>query len=724
MFLFAALLVGAVQAAHLRSDGQAGENPIRKIVSLLQKMQKEVSDEQAKDTELNEKFVCYCETNDGELSDSTASLRAQIPEIEASISESVNLKTQLDGELVQHKADRKAAGQAIESSTKRRAKEAAVYEADSGVLKGDIASCKAAIEALTKGLTGSFMQTPAASSLRNLVLTRASLDRYARDTLVEFLSVSHSAHYTPVSQEVIGIISQLQADMEKELEAITKVENDAITTHEGLVSAKEKEIAAATAAIESKTERAGEVAVEIVSLKNDLEDVKQSLGADELFLMELKKNCGTKSKEYDERKKLRAEELVAISETIKILNDDDSLDLFKKTLPSPTLLQISHTRKDTAADILAKLNKVKLEKGVQQNTMLNMITLALHGKKAGFEKVIKMIDTLVEQLAKEQTDDDAHKAWCIEEFDTTDDSIKGLKRRIAGLETKLTEAKEGIATLVEDLAVLKKGIKELDRAVEDATTQRKDEHKEFVAVAAENNAALQLLEVARNRMAKFYSPTTYVGPERRELTADEKLYVKAGGEDPRIAEEEAAAPTGGIAGTGVDLPDTVFVQVGMVKRDAPPPPPETAEAYSKKDAGGPLALIGRLKRDLERDIKEAEYDEEDSQKEYERFMSDSVLKRTADSKAITEKEAQKAELEADVMGATDLKGTKTAELLSTQEYESQLHGSCDFMMQNHDLRKKARANEVDALKNAKAVLSGADYSFQQLTAQHFLQRHS
>merc|ERR1719316_791438 len=124
------------------------ENPIRKIVSLLQKMQSEVMDEQAKDTELNEKFVCYCESNDGELSESTASLREQIPEIEASITESQNLKLQLDGELVQHKADRKAAQQAIEASTKRRAKEAAEYAEASGSLKGDIASCKAAIEAL------------------------------------------------------------------------------------------------------------------------------------------------------------------------------------------------------------------------------------------------------------------------------------------------------------------------------------------------------------------------------------------------------------------------------------------------------------------------------------------------------------------------------------------------------------------------------------------------
>ena len=47
---------------------------------------------------------------------------------------------------------------------------------------------------------------------------------------------------------------------------------------------------------------------------------------------------------------------------------------------------------------------------------------------------------------------------------------------------------------------------ELDEAVTEATKQRKDEHKEFVQTAAENNAALQLLEVAKNRLNKFYNP--------------------------------------------------------------------------------------------------------------------------------------------------------------------------------------------------------------------------
>merc|ERR1719378_599662 len=123
----AALLLGAVLASQLVTDTTAGENPIRKIVRLLQKMQTEITEEGERDKDLNEKFVCYCETNDGELSESTATLRAQIPEIEASIEQAVALKAQLDAELVKHKADRENAKAAIVSATKQREKEAAEF---------------------------------------------------------------------------------------------------------------------------------------------------------------------------------------------------------------------------------------------------------------------------------------------------------------------------------------------------------------------------------------------------------------------------------------------------------------------------------------------------------------------------------------------------------------------------------------------------------------------
>merc|ERR1719181_537350 len=234
-----------------------------------------------------------------------------------------------------------------------------------------------------------------------------------------------------------------------------------------------------------------------------------------------------------------------------------------------------------------------------------------------------------------------------------------MKRRIEGLVTRIAENEEAIAKLVDEVTALQKGIKELDRSVEDASDQRREEHKAFVQTETENNAALQLLEIAKNRLNKFYNPKLYKAPERRELTEEEQIYVNSGGVDPRIAEE--AAPKGGIAGTGV----MSFVQVRRASDDmddAPPPPPETVDAYQTKDSSGPIALIDRLKSDLEKDVQENKHDEEEAQKDYEEFMSDSVAKRTADSKSITEKEAQKAELEADLMGAKDLRKTKVAEL--------------------------------------------------------------
>merc|ERR1719407_86538 len=300
-----------------------------------------------------------------------------------------------------------------------------------------------------------------------------------------------------------------------------------------------------------------------------------------------------------------------------------------------------------------------------------------------------MIDEMVSTLGDEQKDDDTQRDWCNTEFDTSEDKI---------------------ATVTDELAALEKGIRELDKMVAEATDTRKDEHALFVQTPAENNAALQLLDVAKNRMNKFYNPALYKEPERRELTEEERIYVNSGGADPRDAEEAAVAGTG-IAGTGI----TAFTQMKMrtKSRDAPAPPPETAEAYTKKDSSGPTALIDKLKNDLEKDTQAAEIDEKQAQKDYEEMMADSANQRHTDSKSIVEKDGQKADLEGDLQAAKSAKKSAEGEMMALGEYIAKLHGSCDFLLQNFDARKEARANEIDALKKAKAVLSGADYSFLQ-----------
>merc|ERR1719409_569028 len=122
--------------------------------------------------------------------------------------------------------------------------------------------------------------------------------------------------------------------MEKDLAEAEETEAAAITTYDELMAAKKKEVEVATVSIEKKTKRVGEVAVEIVQMKADLEDTQEQLVEDEKFLAELDKTCAAKQAEWAERVKMRQEELLALADTIKILNDDDALELFKKTLPA------------------------------------------------------------------------------------------------------------------------------------------------------------------------------------------------------------------------------------------------------------------------------------------------------------------------------------------------------------------------------------------------------
>merc|ERR1719160_107999 len=188
--------------------------------------------------------------------------------------------------------------------------------------------------------------------------------------------------------------------MDKSLASAVEAEKEAVASYDDLMAAKSKEVGALTKAIETKSVRVGELGVEIVTMKNDLTDNEQALIEDTKFLQDLDKNCALKTKEWDERTKTGAEELVALAETIKVLNDDDALEMFKKTLPSPSLLQVisrSDTIRRKAREILKAAGRTH-----KKDVGVDFIELALTGKKVDFSKVIKMIDDMVVLLGKEQ----------------------------------------------------------------------------------------------------------------------------------------------------------------------------------------------------------------------------------------------------------------------------------------------------------------------------------
>ena len=260
----------------------------------------------------------------------------------------------------------------------------------------------------------------------------------------------------------------------------TAEENSAIATYDALMASKKKEVEALTKEIEVKLMRVGELSVEIVQMKNDLTDTQEQLMEDKKFLANMEKDCAAKSGEYEIVVKTRQEELLALADTIKLLNDDDALELFKKTLPgaSASFVEVKVSERSLRKRAYAFLQRAQNE-AFGSTPGLDFIALAINGKKVGFGKVIKLIDDMVATLKQEQLDDDHKEEYCKEQFDLSDDKKKGLEKTIADAETAITEAKESIATLVDEIDALEDGIKALDKSVAEATEQRKVEHEDF-----------------------------------------------------------------------------------------------------------------------------------------------------------------------------------------------------------------------------------------------------
>merc|ERR1719199_776138 len=225
-----------------------------------------------------------------------------------------------------------------------------------------------------------------------------------------------------------------------------------------------------------------------------------------------------------------------------------------------------------AAEILVSVRG----QGKTRDLRVSLIEMALKGGKVTFEKVIAMIDDMVALLGKEQVDDDEKKAYCEAEIDKAEDELKELEHTVDTLEKEIEDTKEMIATLTEEIAALVAGIKALDKAVAEATEQRKEEHEDFVEALAANTAAKDILGIAKNRLNKFYNPKLYKPAPKRELTEAERITVNNGG---TLAPTEAPA---GIAGTGI----TVLAQGAQQQEGDVGPPPEADLTYKKGESGG------------------------------------------------------------------------------------------------------------------------------------------
>jgi len=426
--------------------------------------------------------------------------------------------------------------------------------------------------------------------------------------------------------------------------------------YEDLKAAKEDEIAAGQAQIDTKTEELATAEANLAQAKEDIEDTRNSLAADEQFLMMLKEKCSMTDKEWEERQKTRQQEMEAVSKALAILSGDDAHDLFTRTF-NPALLQKDSDEKSARRARASKLLSAVAAK--LHNPRL--ATLAYQVRLDAFTRVKKAIDDMIAQLLQEKADEIKHKDFCSEEFNQNQLQTEKKEREKTDIIGKIETLEMEIKALAEAIEGLKAEIAEMQVQLKRAGEDREKENKEFQMTVADQRETQKLLAAALNVLSEFYGKKS----------------------------------------------KAVLVQK---QEPAGPPPPPGFEAYKKNAAsGGVMSMLQQIINDAKAMEAETIRSEEDAQKAYEDFVKETNASVEAKSKAIVDKSEIKAKKETDLVEAKEAKEAVMLELEQLSNYDAELHQSCDFILKNFEIRQTARDEEVEALRQAKAILSGAKF---------------
>merc|ERR1719343_1170168 len=339
-------------------------------------MLKQLEKEAEEDEEIYDKMACWCETNDKEKTKSIAEAEARIEDLTTKIEELTASSARLNTEIKNLEKEVAANQEALSKATAIREKQLAEFNAEEKDMLESISALKAAITVLSKHHGGAFLQLPrshilgVATALQHELTQHASLlqgvltpsERRAAAAFVQSpqdyfdASPTFKQSYAPQSGEIFGILRQMKETFESNLSAAQKEEMENQKAYTELKAAKEEEIAAGQAQIDSKTQELAETNEKNAQAKVDMEDTKASLSADEQFLMMLKEKCSMTDKEWEQRQKTRQEEMQAVSKALAVLSGDDAHDTFTRTF-NPAFLQtnaaVSADRRAAASKLLS-----------------------------------------------------------------------------------------------------------------------------------------------------------------------------------------------------------------------------------------------------------------------------------------------------------------------------------------------------------------------------------
>jgi len=612
------------------------------------------------------------------------------PQIQSKLEEAKSVQDRLEEELRQTKEEREEVTERIAKAKALRATESEAYKKSATDRTAELSALAKAIKILEQGGDQSAFLQSSGAALRQLIQSKR-LVREARDAVQAFLDRSATGAAGASVDEIVGICKQLHEGLQKESDSADTKEMEDQEESEKLIQASEGQLKALTTAVESMIVRIGKLKVEIVDLAQDLESTAEAFGGDKEFLADVSRTCSTIKETYAQHATMRSEELITLTSTIAVLNRDETLQLFRGRgeKPAAALLQVamhSTSRSQTKRAVALRLLRSAKTMRHRYAGQLNLIMLALQNKKhTKFDKVIQRIEGMIKVLRQEQKADYSKRERCLKE-------IRGTKAQLNAVEDEEVEKKirneeETVKSLTEDIETLVTSMKKMDAAMEDSKVQRAQNHEGFMEELMSNRAALEIIDLAKNKLIKFYHLKVHRVKNREENRA--KM-------NPNQFGPGAMAVMRGMTGFAQEdsTDDVDFDENG-----------DNGELARQQASQGVLTMLAQLAFEIKRDTVEAQTEEKNHKASFQMMRRDSLRERRQLSRTLERKEQVKANL---VEGLHKLRGTLAQERKEERElknYQKELHEGCDFLLEHYDARKQARKDEEDALRRTSVVLS-------------------
>eukprot|EP00933_Yihiella_yeosuensis_P053241 TRINITY_DN5142_c3_g2_i1.p1 TRINITY_DN5142_c3_g2~~TRINITY_DN5142_c3_g2_i1.p1 ORF type:complete len:675 (-),score=226.58 TRINITY_DN5142_c3_g2_i1:136-2160(-) len=654
---------GLSTASYDMDSAAAKARPVSKIVKLLKGMSDELEKEGESDQKAYDKYKCWCKVNGEEKLKLIQAANEKIPghkaRVEFLTGKMATLKTEIkkaEDEVAKNQAS-------IDTATVLREQAKGQFDKDSTRMNDDLGAVNKAMDALSfsqEKATG-FLQVPhakdIAAKLQKVLDTNSKrLTPTTHDTLVAFLQGKSSDEVTEANspEGILGMMKGMEDDFKSDIAQAIEKENEDIKAFTELRTAKTEEIKAGKKLIAKKKQERAEFAEENAIKKQEIKDMVGSLGDDEAFAREVVAKCEKMDKEFDERTTTRNEETEAIAKAVEILDGDDAHELFGKTL---SFIQTSQQSSSGAAVVRQRL-VASLTKASQKNGAL--MSLLLSAKLDSFTKVKKAIDDMVVALKQGSAEEVEKKEFCVNSFRKNELETDEKKADKVAVVAKVANLKASIKGEESAITALNAEVADLNKQMAQASQNREDENSEFQTVVTDQRQTAVLLKKALAVLQGFYDKGA-------------------------------------------------FAQIRAHNRQSPEEPPTLGSYKNNNKSRGVMGMIQTIMAEAEAMEKEATRAEATAQEAYEAFTKDSKSALADKTKAINDKTKAKASMEKDLVESKASDEGIAEDIQDLATTDAELHASCDFLMKNFDVRQTAFEEEMDSLKQAKAILSGAKY---------------